>query len=337
MEENIPISQLTTFKIGGATRFFFRAVSPDDLKKALEFAKLKKVPFFVFGGGSNILASDAGFNGVIIKNELRGVDFKDLGESVEVTAGAGELWDAFVEKVVERGLYGLENLSGIPGTVGATPVQNIGAYGVEAGESISSVETLDSKTGTLKIFSKEECRFAYRDSFFKTVSGKRYIVTRVSFLLKKNGVPNVEYKDIKNYFSKTGKTPTLSDVRQAVLEIRKEKFPDLSVTGTAGSFFKNPIISDSEWNRLKEKFPDLPGFKLSDGKVKVPLAWILDNVLNYKGMMIGNVGLYKQQPLVVINSGGGKAKEILELAKDIALKVKNETGITLAWEVEYLK
>ena len=337
MEENIPLSNLTTFKIGGPARFFFHAKSLEDIKKALLFAEEKVVPFFVLGGGSNILASDEGFKGVIIKNELRGIEFKDLGDEVEVTAAAGEPWDDFVERVVKKGLYGLENLSGIPGTVGATPVQNIGAYGVEVGNLISSVEVWDSQTGSLKAFSKDDCCFAYRDSFFKTALGKNYVVIRVSFLLKKNGTLNIGYKDLKNHFEKTGKKSELLSVREAVLQIRRGKFPDLTTTGTAGSFFKNPIISEALWNELKEKFPDLPSFKVSDGKVKIPLAWILDNVLYYRGLMTGRVGLYEAQPLVLINSGGGKAADVLQLAEDVTLKVKDKTGISLHWEVEYLK
>ena len=181
---------------------------------------------------------------------------------MEVRAGGGENWDDLVAETVRRGLYGLENLSGIPGTVGAAPVQNIGAYGSEVKDVIVSVETFDSSLNEIKHFFPSECRFAYRDSFFKTKEGKRFIITAVTFRLRKDASLNIEYKDIKNYFAQKNISPILSLVRKAVLEIRKGKFPDLRTTGTAGSFFKNPIIPKEKFDALKKKFPGLPGFPL---------------------------------------------------------------------------
>jgi UDP-N-acetylmuramate dehydrogenase len=283
------------------------------------------------------LASDSGFPGVVIKNELKGVTFKEEMDTVFVTAGAGEPWDAFVETVVGRGLFGLENLSGIPGTVGAAPVQNIGAYGAEAKDTIVSVEAVDMRSGKIKFFSPAECDFGYRNSFFKTPDGRNFIVSKVTFGLKKEGKVNIGYKDLKNYFSKTTATPSLSEVRDAVLLIRKGKFPDLATTGTAGSFFKNPIVSKTKYEELKHEFPGVPGFEMADGTMKVPLAWILDNILHIKGKMDGHVGLYKAQPLVVVNDGAGTSRDVIKLVEEVAAKVKEATGIELAWEVEHLK
>ncbi len=346
LEKNIPLSEHTTFKLGGAARYFFRVDTIEGARETLDFARQNSLPFFVLGGGSNLLVSDKGFSGVIIKNEMLGLSFKEEGGSVLVAAGAGENWDDFVSECVKRGFYGLENLSGIPGTVGAAPVQNIGAYGVEAKDSLVSVEALDVKTGAVRNFTTAECGFSYRDSFFKTKGGKRYVITSATFLLKKNGNLNLGYKDLKNYFAKTNTPPTLQAVRDAVLEIRRGKFPDIATTGTAGSFFKNPIIPQVQFDELKKRFPALPGFEVHGTKteqntertrkVKVPLAWILDNILHLKGFMDGPVGLYEAQPLVIVHQGGGSADDVARLARDVAKKIKDATGIVVSWEVEYL-
>ena len=346
MEENVELKNFTTFKIGGQARYFFRAKTVDDLKRSLAFAAKEKLPFFILGGGSNLLVNDAGFRGVVIKNELRGISFKEESEGVFATAGAGESWDSFVSECVSRGLYGLENLSGIPGTVGAAPVQNIGAYGVEAKDSIVSVETLEAKAGVVRNFTAAEGAFAYRDSFFKTAEGKGYIITSVMFRLKKDAILNLGYKDLKNYFSKADAFPALKSVREAVLEIRSRKFPDLRTTGTAGSFFKNPIIPQTQFDELKKRFPDLPGFEVHGTKteqntertrkVKLPLAWILDNILHLKGFMNGPVGLHDAQPLVIVHTGGGTSEDVTRLARDVSDKIKTATGIEVVWEVEKL-
>ena len=348
-QENIPLSALTTFKIGGPARYFIRAVTAEDVIDASAFAKEKGVPFFAVGAGSNLLASDNGFAGLIIKIEIPGVSFEERATEVLITAGAGERWDAFVDATVKRGLYGLENLSGIPGSVGGAPVQNIGAYGAEAKDTIVSVDTIDSETGAPRRFSNAECRFGYRDSFFKTADGKRYIITAVTFALKKNGKLNLEYRDLKNYFARSGAAKaTLANVREAVLEIRRGKFPDLAIYGTAGSFFKNPIITKKQFDELKKRFPDMPGFpavadsRISDvGRrgqqeeaVKIPLAWILDNILHYKGVAAGEVGSFKAQPLVLVSRGEGRADDVRRFADDLAAKVLKATGIAIEREVE---
>lgn len=357
MEENVELTNLTTFKIGGLARYFFRVKNVAEAREALGFARHNHLPFFVLGGGSNLLVSDKGFAGVVIKNEILGVSFNEKGDEVLVTAGAGESWDQFVKTCVDRRLYGVENLSGIPGTVGAAPVQNIGAYGVEAKDSIISVEALDTKTGESVNFASGDCQFAYRHSFFKTAEGKRYVIVGVTFCLRKQGVPSIEYKDLKQIFNvqfsmfneedkrERMRSLTSLDVRKAVLEIRAKKFPDLAKTGTAGSFFKNPIIPQAQFDDLKKRFPNLPGFPLplplplhatryTLHAVKVPLAWILDNILHLKGFVNGRVGLHDAQPLVIVQQGGGTAEEVCRLAEEVAGKVKDATGILLEWEVE---
>jgi UDP-N-acetylmuramate dehydrogenase len=340
-EEHIFLREYTTFKIGGEAKYFFRAKSIEDVREAVGFAHENSFPIFVLGGGSNLLVSDLGFQGVVIKNEILGLEFIEEGDFVLAKAGAGENWDSFVDACVSRELYGLENLSGIPGTVGATPVQNIGAYGVEVKDTIFSVETLDTRDGGIKIFENKDCHFAYRDSFFKTKEGKNFVVLSVTFKLRKTGKLNLEYKDLANYFSGKAETATLKTVRNAVLEIRSKKFPDLKIFGTAGSFFKNPIISNESFEKIKKDYPEIPNFPANQGGidkslVKVSLAWILDKVCGLKGFSEGPVGLYEFQPIVIVNNGGANSQQVENFAVNIAQKVFDKTGIKVAWEVEKL-
>lgn len=329
IRENVSLKEYTTFKLGGSARFFVCVKSGEELKEALEFSKHENLQIFVLGGGSNILFSDNGFDGLVIKMEIKGIEWNES----KVIVGAGENWDEFVEQAVGRGLCGVENLSGIPGTVGASPVQNIGAYGAEVKDTISWVEVLDKKSGEIKKFSNVECKFGYRNSFFKTEEGKNFIITRVAFNLSKNGIPNITYKDLSKYFQNQN-NPTLTEIRNAVIKIRTGKFPDLKLYGTAGSFFKNPIISKEKYTELIIKFPDLPNYPWDNKNVKIPLAWILDNVCKIKGTNFGNVGFYKNQPLVIINLGNATAGEINIVANEIIKKVKEMTGIEIEREVE---
>lgn len=342
--ENISLTAHTTFKTGGPARFFCVVKSTDDVLEAVAFAKEKKVPFFIFGGGSNVLVSDEGFAGLVIKVEIGGIEFKNTS----ATVGAGENWDGFVEKCVEKGLYGAENLSFIPGTVGAAPVQNIGAYGAEVKDIIESVEVVDVLSGEVKLFSNAGCEFAYRDSVFKKKENVgRYIITRVNFILKKEGEGkvNIEYKDIQEYFNvksgeqkKSPNLPTLAEVRDAIIAIRKKKLPDWNVVGTAGSFFKNPVICLEHYEGLKKNYPNLPFYAVPGNVevVKVPLAWILDHVCGFRGVTRGPVGVYGNQALVIVNTGGGTTAEVKALAAEMAVTVKEKTGIDIEPEVQYV-
>jgi UDP-N-acetylmuramate dehydrogenase len=336
--ENISMKDFTTFRTGGLARWFFCVRSIEDLKKAVVFAKQKKLPFFVLGGGSNVLVSDDGYAGVVIKMEIGGVNFEEKENGTAfVAVGAGENWDAFVAMTVARGLVGLENLSLIPGTVGATPVQNVGAYGREVKDVILEVETFDTKTLEIKKFSAEECRFGYRDSFFKTVEGKKYIITRVTFALQKNGTLKTDYKDVQEYFLKHTITDAhVADVRNAIVAIRTAKLPDIREYGTAGSFFKNPSIPNGLANEVLKKYPDIPLYPAGPDTKKISAGWLLDRVCGLKGVETGHVGTYKNQALVIVNHGGATAKEVLEFAKTLQEQVKNKTGITLGFEVQVI-
>jgi UDP-N-acetylmuramate dehydrogenase len=335
IDENIPLKHLNTFKIGGAARYFCVAKSVDDLKEAAAFAHRIKVPIFVLGGGSNILISDEGFPGLVIKMALRGITFEDNKDYAKVRAAAGENWDGFVDEVVKNGLWGVENLSGIPGTVGGALVQNIGAYGAEVLSVIESVEIFDTGNLATRTISAAQCRFKYRDSLFKHPDGKNYIITSVLFRLSKEGKPNIFYKDLERYFGEPGAPkPDLSAVRKAVLKIRAGKFPPLGKFGTAGSFFKNPLVSEYILTDIRKSFPEIPAFAASGGFVKLPLAWILDKACNFKGRRMGPVGLYEKQPLVLVNFGEASAHEVSVFADKVAADVKERIGVDIEREVQ---
>lgn len=339
IQENIPLATYTTFKIGGPARFFCIATTEADIVEAVNFAHDKDLPLFILGGGSNLLIGDEGFGGLVIKMELMGIEEKieegSVGKRI-ISSGAGEQWDDFVDYAVERGLYGIENLSAIPGTVGAAPVQNIGAYGAEAGHAIASVRAFDTKTKQFVDLVNADCGFSYRDSVFKKEKG-RYIITRVFFALDPHGVLNMSYKDVADYFTqKNIAQPTLKDVREAVISIRWGKLPDWKLWGTAGSFFKNPTISANDFMRLKNMYPALPGFPEPDGRVKVSLGWILDKVCNVKGLCKGNACVYEKQALVLVTKPGATSEEVVELAHELMKQVREKTGIVIEGEVEWV-
>lgn len=332
----------TTFKIGGRAQDFILVNTEVELVGVLDQAKKKNAPVLILGGGSNMLVSDSGFSGTVIKVALKGIRYEERDDVVQAIAEAGESWDYFVADTVARGLFGLENLSGIPGTVGASPIQNIGAYGAEVKDTIEWVEVLNKDTLQTRRLSNAECQFAYRNSFFKTPEGRLWVVLRVCFVLKKGGVLNLAYKDVAEYGVKNNiEKFTLATLRQAILTIRKGKFPDLEKFGTAGSFFKNPIICKEHYEGLKKQWPSLPGFPLSTNvhklaTFKIPLAWILDNVCGLKGAREGNVGLFQNQPLVLTNFGGATAHEVSDFAQKITNTVFEKTGIHIEPEVEVI-
>ena len=334
IQENIPLKDFTTFRTGGMARFFARVKNVEELKRAVRFAKEKRLPFFVLGRGANVLVSDDGFRGVVIKMEIVGIKF----ETNRVTAGAGVLWDSFVSETVKKGLVGLENLSFIPGTVGASAVGSIGAYGTDVKDIIVSVEALNTETLRIKKFSNKECAFDYRESFFKTKKGKKYIVTNVTFALSKEKKFKTEYKDVKEYFfSHKIISPTQKNIRDAIIEIRKQKLPSIDEVGTAGSFFKNPVVSKRKAEALKKEYPELPIFASSIGKAKLPAGFLIDAICHLKGYKKGNIGTWEKQALVVVNYCGGTTKEILQFAEMIKKEVKKKTGVKLECEVQMIK
>lgn len=333
-KENISLKKFTTMKTGGNVRYFFIVKNIKELKEAIFFAKQKKKNFFILGGGSNIIISDLGFAGVVIKMEISGISFKKINrEKEKVTAGAGVVWDKLVEETVNKNLYGLENLSLIPGSVGASPVQNIGAYGVEVENVIECVEILNTETMKVSIMTNKECLFDYRESFFKSKKGKKFVILNVTFNLQKNGKLKAGYKDIENYFKKNNIKPTLSILRDAIIEIRTNKLPNMKKVGTAGSFFKNPIISNTKKEKLLKKYPNIKYFSVDGKAVKLSAAWLIDNIGNWKGVCIGDACVYENQALVIINKRESNTKEIIFLANKIKNNIKEKTGIELEFEI----
>lgn len=336
LKEHALLSEHSTMKVGGNARYLVEIKDKAELSEAITFAKANGLPTLFVGGGSNILFDDIGFHGVVIKIAHKGImHFEEMGE-VFVLAEAGENWDDFVKWTLDHGFFGLENLSGIPGLVGGAPIQNIGAYGVEVGELIDLVEVFDTSEMKFKYLSRSECGFGYRDTIFKKPEGKHLIVTAVRFRMSL--LPNVKisYKDLANHF-KDSANPTPLEVREAVLLIRSRKFPDLKKFGTAGSFFKNVICDCATAERLKAEYPDLPVFDAGEGKKKLSTAFILDKICGLKGLREGDVGLFPNQSLVVVNYGRASSDDIKRFITKIKNIVKEKTNIELEEEVVIIK
>ncbi len=333
LRTNVVLSSYTTFHIGGPADYFVAVEDVQQLMAAAHWVREKSLPLTILGGGSNMIVSDLGIRGLVAHVVMKGIDVEEHDDEVLLRAGAGEVFDEVVEYAVSREWWGLENLSSIPGYVGATPVQNVGAYGVEMSERIASVEAYDTRSDEVRVFTPEECRFEYRDSFFKSLEGKEYVITHVTYRLSKHARPVLTYRDLASWSATQEGDINIREIRNAVKEIRAQKFPDWRQVGTAGSFFKNPIISAEEYERLRTQYPDIPGHEQKQGGVKVSLGWILDRVLALRGYRIGNVGTYEHQALVVVNHGGATAADVELFARDVQKKVFDATNISIEWEV----
>lgn len=337
IEEHVRLSDHTTLKTGGVVRYMVQVGTREDVEAAVLFVREQGLPYFILGGGSNVLAPDEGFPGILIKVALTGCEYVTQADgSILLTAAAGEELDAVVADTVARGYWGLENLSAIPGTVGATPVQNVGAYGVEVKDCIEAVETYHVPTKSWKTFTNAECQFGYRDSFFKTEAGKEYVIVSVRFRLSSTPVPRVSYRDLAQYFASTP-LPTLTAVREAVAFIRSRKFPDWHTVGTAGSFFKNPIVEREIADALTALYPELPVFEVNEREKKVSLGYVLDKICGLKGYRHGAVGLYEAQALVLVNYGGATTAEIRGFVREVATIVKEKTRLEIEPEVRTIE
>lgn len=345
IRENTPLAPFTTLQIGGAARFFAEARGEEQLPDALRFAEERRLPVFILGGGSNLLVADEGFPGLVVRVAIKGVAWRDEGDVVIVTAGAGEDWDELVRQCVERDLAGVEALSGIPGWVGGTPVQNVGAYGQEVSETIVAVRVFDRREKRIIELSNAECRFSYRASIFNTAMRDRYVVTAVTYALKPHGEPAIRYPDVKNFFSNVSTKPALGEVREAVKTIRARKamviVPGDPDCRSAGSFFKNPVIARSEFARLEESAraqgllrgdERAPNFEAGEDRVKVPAAWLIERAGFQKGYGKGRVGISSKHTLAIVNRGGATARELLGLMNEIRGRVHEKFGVELVPE-----
>lgn len=336
IQENISLKPFNTFGIDQKARFFLEAKNLSEIQEGLAFAKEANVPLIVLGGGSNVLFTKD-LDGLVILNRLTGIQVvKEDEDSVWVEAGAGENWHLFVMHCLENNWGGLENLSLIPGTVGASPMQNIGAYGVEIKDTFVSLLAFHKERKELEIFDAEACQFGYRESIFKNTYKDQYIILSVQFKLSKhNHSLHTAYGAIQATLKANGiHNPSIQDISQAVIHIRSTKLPDPSRIGNAGSFFKNPTISLQEFEQLEARFVDIPSFPTEQG-VKIPAAWLIQQC-GWKGKVIGNIGVHKDQPLVLVNFGGGEGKAIVQLSQEIQASVLERFGIVLQAEVNFL-
>ncbi len=330
IQRNCPLKKLNTFGIEAVADLL---VVVRSLKVLHEIVQLGPYPIQVFGGGSNILLTKD-LPGLTIKNEIGGIQiFLENEEEVLVKVGGGVGWHDFVLWAVGQGLGGIENLSLIPGTVGAAPIQNIGAYGVELKDVFHSLEAFDLTSGEFHTFHKADCRFGYRDSVFKQEFKGRFVIVNVFFHLQKIPKLNTAYGDIKRTLQDMGiEHPTIQDVSNAVIQIRQSKLPDPAVIGNAGSFFKNPELEATDYQRFKERFPEAPHYPMPDGRVKIPAGWLIEQA-GWKGQRFGDAGCHAKQALVLVNYGHAKGEEILALAKQIQASVQEKFGVLISPEV----
>jgi UDP-N-acetylmuramate dehydrogenase len=333
IREEVLLAPHTTLRVGGPARYFAEVRTDAEVKEAIMFARTHEVPFFILGGGSNVLFSDEGFSGLVIAMKGDGMTWEETGEQVRVVADAGVVWDALVRSAVSRGLFGLENLSAIPGSVGASVVQNIGAYGVEAARSVEWIDAYDTVTHVVRRITKDDALFGYRESIFKNEKGRHCIVLRVSFLLHASGALSRAYKDIAEYEKNIKHIFSVRDMREAVIAIRAKKFPDLEKFGTAGSFFKNPVVEEVVAQTFLLRYPEATHYKVEGGKTKLSAAWIIDHVLHMRGVREGHVGTWEAQALVVITDLHASSQEVTLFTSHISDACHKKINIFLIPEV----
>ena len=333
--ENHSLQQLNTFGIDVNAKLFTNISSEADLTEIFSNPIVKENKLLVLGGGSNMLFTKD-YDGLVLKISIKGVDVREDGDDVLVTAGAGEVWDSLVKYCVAKGYAGIENLTLIPGTVGASPIQNIGAYGVEIKDVFESCTAFEIATGQIKTFSKADCEFSYRESVFKGKLKGQFIVTSVTYRLSRTGNLQTHYGAINSELERRNiSEPTMADVSEVVAAIRVSKLPDQSTIGNAGSFFKNPIIDRAVFDELLSKFPDMPHYPAPDGRVKLAAGWLIETC-GFKGLVDGNTGTWKNQALVLVNHGGATGQEVYRFSEKIINTVQQKFGVLLEREVNIL-
>jgi UDP-N-acetylmuramate dehydrogenase len=345
VHENVPLAPYTTLGVGGPARFLVRARNEGQILDAMDYARARGCPVFILGRGSNVVISDMGFPGLVLKIEIPGIRSLDGEDGAKISVGAGVEWDAFVQYCVNRNLAGIECLSGIPGTVGGTPVQNVGAYGEEVSETIFRIRVLDRNSNDITELCRADCGFAYRSSVFNTIHKNRYIILSVDFILGSAEKPIIDHQDLKNYFDIDGQVPTISEVREAVLQIRKAKAMVL-VDGdpdsrSVGSFFKNPVLSSNATAAVEKEArahgllgpsEGIPRIAAPGGKEKLPAAWFVERAGFHRGYTCGRTGISSKHALALINRGGASAQDILDLMQRIQSNIRDLFGLDLQAE-----
>lgn len=332
---NFSLKHLNTFKVDAFSRWYTEINTDQDLTDLFSDKYWYQVDRFILGGGSNVLLTKD-FEGLIIKMNRRGIEHELEGDHIYVTAGGGEVWNDLVTYAVDRNFAGLENLTLIPGSVGASPIQNIGAYGVELKDVFYKCEAFEVRTGTFREFTRDECEFEYRNSVFKSRLKGEYIITRVTFKLSSRPNLNTTYGAIEQELRRRGiESPTIKDVSDVVAAIRVSKLPDPSTIGNAGSFFKNPVISVADFHRLQSSFPDIVHFLLPNGGVKLAAGWLIEQC-GWKGRQVGHTGTWKNQALVLVNHGNATGREVFDLSEEIVKSVQSRFNVILEREVNII-
>ena len=328
--DNCPLKERHTFGMDVMADRLIEFANEDELKSALTGAVK---PLLFMGGGSNLLFLN-NYSGTVLHSVIDNINIvAEDDNSVSVRVGSGVVWDDFVAYCVEKGWWGVENLSLIPGEVGASAVQNIGAYGVEVKDVLQSIEAISVDDLSKRIFTNAECNYAYRDSIFKKSLKGKYVITYVTYSLSKKANPNIGYGALKSVLAEN---PSLKEIRDAIIAVRNSKLPDPKVYGNAGSFFMNPVIPMEQFVALQSRYPDIPSYPASDGYIKVPAGWLIEKS-GWKGKSLGNAAVYEKQALVLINRGGATGMEVKHLADTIIEDIKEIFGITLHAEVNYIE
>ena len=337
MKTNVDLQPYNSFGFHTMAKHFAEINEIQELEALIRSDVFKNEKHLILSGGNNMLFQEEFFNGLVVYVNTKGIEIlREDGNEVVARAQAGEDWPEYVKQMVSQGLYGVENLAHIPGKVGAAPVQNIGAYGMELKDSFLQCEALALGTGEKRVFTKEECRFGYRESVFKSELKGQYAITSVDFLLKKDAPLHLEYGNIKAYLEQNGiESPSLQQLHDAICAIRDAKLPDVKQIGSAGSFFKNPVISAEQFEALQKQYPNIPHYDEPNDKVKVPAGWLIEQA-GWKGWRNEHVGVYEKQALVLVHYGGGKGKDIVELAQRIQQSVEKKFGIRISPEVNFV-
>ena len=336
VQKDVQLKPFNTFGIEATAKYFIEVSSIDQLQEILQSPDYQSTERLILGGGSNMLLTKD-FDGLVIKIAIKGFEVVNENEdNIWIKAGAGLVWHDLVMQCVNQNYAGMENLSLIPGTVGAAPMQNIGAYGIEIKEVFEELQALEIATGEIKTFDKAMCNFGYRESIFKHEAKGKYIILNVTFKLNKRPTFHIEYGAIKDTLAEMNISEmSIKSISDAVIHIRQSKLPNPAEIGNAGSFFKNPEILKSQFEDLKAQFPTIPSYPVSETTTKVPAGWLIEQA-GWKGQRFGNIGVHAKQALVLVNYGGGKGQEIKELSQKIQASVKEKFGIQLSAEVNFI-
>ena len=346
MKTNVNLQPYNSFGFNVTAQYFIEIETAEELQALVESGEMRQHKILILSGGNNVLFQNEVFEGLVVYINTKGIEIiRENEDEVIVRAQAGEDWPEFVKYCVSKGWYGLENLAHIPGKVGAAPVQNIGAYGIELRDSFLQCKAMNLSTGETLFFTKEACCFGYRESIFKHELKGQYVITSVDFLLKKNAPLHLEYGNIKAYLEQNGiESPTLQQLHDAICTIRDTKLPDVKQIGSAGSFFKNPVIDRAQFGALQKEYPNIPHYPEPNGRVKVPAGWLIEHsgpstgsgTASWKGWRNEYVGVYDKQALVLVHFGGGKGEDIVNLAHRIQESVESKFGIRISPEVNFV-